>query len=163
MSFYIVCVTSKNVLLVFLVTSFLLNKCWSSIITIHAIFWLLVLRWIIPQSSRITFMAFAMIGANIIPAVATIREESNRKGRKNPSHWLLCIKYDLVSRNITSCSFACSQVICQSNPKTSFCEGVKSNPGSHLFPIWWDECICGWSINKSGFPGTEKWQVCTLM
>ena len=103
----------------FTVTTFLLNKCWSSIITIHAISWLLVLRWIIPQSSKITFMAFAMIGANIIPAVATIREESNRKGRKNPYHWLYCTKYDLVYRKSKTYVIACSQAIYQSSPKTS--------------------------------------------
>ena len=101
-------------------------------------------------------MAFAMIGANIIPAVATIREESNRKGRKILYDWLFCNKYDLVYRKSRTYIIACSKAISQSFPKTSFCKGVKSNPGSYLFPIWWDECICGWSINKSGFPGTEK-------
>ena len=101
-------------------------------------------------------MAFAMIGANIIPAVATIREESNRKGRKIPYDWLFCTKYDLVYRKSKTYIIACNQAISQSFPKTSFCKGVKSNPGSYLFPIWWDECICGWSITKSGFPGTEK-------
>ena len=139
-------------------TSSLWSQCRSGIITIHAVSWLLVLRWIIPQSSKITFMAFAMIGANIIPAVATIREESNRKGGKNPNHWFCYIKNNFVHHISISCSFACSQ-LSKSITKTSFCKGVKSNPGSYLFPIWWDECICGWSITKSGFPGTAKWQV----
>ena len=109
---------------------------------------------------RITFMAFVMIGANIIPAVATIREESNRKGGKNPNHWFCYINNNFVRHISISCSFACSQ-LSKSITKTSFCKGVKSNPGSYLFPIWWDECICGWSITTSR-SGTEKWQVHNL-
>ena len=100
-------------------------------------------------------MAFAMIGANIIPAVATIREKSNRKGRKNPNHWVYCVvENDTVQHKSISCSFGCSQS--KSIPPTSFCKGVKSNPGSYLFPIWWDECICGWSITKSGVWRTQE-------
>ena len=145
----------QNVFVVLFVTILIWGQCWSSIIIINALFWLMVLRWIIPQSSKITFMAFAMIGANIIPAVAIIREKSNRKGRKNSNHWLYCVKNDTGHYKSISCSFAS----CHSIHQTSFCKGVKSNPGSHLFPIWWDECICGWSNTKSGTPGSQKWQV----
>lgn len=104
---------------------------------------------------RITFMAFAMIGANIFPAVAIFREESKRIIRRyskcGGSCCCLLRKY-LINN---SYNIVCEGSLFESRNHTSSCKGINSNPGSYLFPIWWDECICGWSITTSR-SGTEK-------
>ena len=102
-------------------------------------FLLLVLRWITPQSFQDNVLTFAMIGANIIAAVASESIVRN------------------CSRN-SGCSSICSYNLFQSLHINN--KGIKSNPGAHLFPIWWDECLCGWSNTKSR-SGAKKWQVHT--
>lgn len=110
---------------------------------------------------RITFMVFAMIGANIFPAVATIREESKRIIRRYSKCGGSCCclrNYSVNNSNSIDCSITCEGIPFQSFNHTSPCKRINSNPGSYLFPIWWDECVCGWSITTS-CSRTEKWQV----
>ena len=93
--------------------------------------------------SRTTFLIFAMIGANIISVVA---RESIRKSRR----------YNINCVN-NGGSGVCSYYLFQSFH--TYKKGINSNPGSYLFPIWWDECIRWWSVTNSHSQGAKKWQV----
>ena len=112
-------------------------------------------------------MAFAMIGANIIPAITTttttttnrIRvEEKNTRVKKYENSCCYC--YCCVSSSICG-SVGCSCTFYKDLHCTSSNHGrIISNLVSHLFPIWRDAFISGCSSNtKSSVPGAKKWQV----
>ena len=114
-----------------------------------------------PQSVKDYFYGICvMIGANILPAVATDSNKDNiSKGSRSVNPGYCC-----VSTNENRISFGC--IHCQNTtfqsiqPKSSPNKGISCNPGSHLLPIWWNECICWWSKFESCSQlGEEKWQV----
>ena len=114
-----------------------------------------------PQSVKDYFYGICvMIGANILPAVATDSNEYNiSKGSHyvNPGYYRDSIN---DNRSISGC-INCQNTTFQSiQPNYSPNKGISCNPGSHLLPIWWNECICGWSKLKScSLIRKEKWQV----
>ena len=107
---------------------------------------------------KITFMAFAMIGANIITAVATTNDSTRKEENINSVK-----RYEDSYFSINSS--ICGSIGCSFTPYkylncTSFNQGrIISNPGSHLFPIWWDAFISGWSNNTKSCFQERKWQV----
>ena len=114
-----------------------------------------------PQSVKDYFYGICvMIGANILPAVATDSNEYNiSKGSRyvNPGY---CCDSTNNNRSISRC-IHCQDTTFQSiQPNSSPNKGISCNPGSHLLPIWWNECICWWSKFESCSQlGEEKWQV----
>ena len=114
-----------------------------------------------PQSVKDYFYGICvMIGANILPAVATdLNKDNISKGSRYVNPGYCC---DSTNENRSSFgSIHCQKNTFQSiQPYSSPNKEISCNPGSYLLPIWWNECICGWSkFKSSSLIGEEKWQV----
>ena len=104
-------------------------------------------------------MAFAMIGANIFSAVATIREESIRIIRRYSKCGSSCCclrNYSVNNSNSNIFNIAFEGILFQLLNHTSSCKGINSNPGSSGFHAIWRARS---TITKSRKFRTEKWQV----